>query len=202
MKKVLYEHLVSCSSDDFVVPIKGRYSNDTIEEAGFQTESDIGTESTKRNVIGNPDNLIHEYLFTSRDGAERARDTQSAQVLGTLLQGIMQMDGMAQALGKERMFEMFNEVFRMSGAHDLRLEVDQKDQEEEMGSIENEQFVEQLKKQWPIVIQTLQQLAQTAKQSVPPQDLAQGEVAPGVSGQPQPQPQQKAQVAPDQQVQL
>ena len=203
MKKVLYEHLVSCSSDDFVVPIKGRYGNDTIEEAGFQTEVDVGVEATKRNVIGNPANLIHEYLFSSRDGAERARDTQSAQVLGQLLQGIIQMDGMAQALGKERMFEMFNEVFRMSGAHDLRLEVDQADQEQEMGSIENEQFLEQLKKQWPVVVQTLQQLAQTAKQSAPvPQDLAQGEVAPGVSGQPQPQPQQQAQVAPDQQVQL
>jgi hypothetical protein len=203
MKKVLYEHLVSCSSDDFVVPIKGRYSNDTIEQAGFQTEVDVGIEATKRNVIGNPENLIHEYLFTSRDGAERARDTQSAQVLGQLLQGVLQLDGMAQALGKERMFEMFNEVFRMSGAHDLRLEVDQADQEQEMGSIENEQFLEQLKKQWPVVVQTLQQLAQMGKQSAPPpQDLAQGEVAPGTPGQPQSQPQQKAQVAPDQQVQL
>jgi hypothetical protein len=101
------------------------------------------------------------------------------------------------------MFEMFNEVFRMSGAHDLRLEVDQADQEQEMGSIENEQFLEQLKKQWPVVVQTLQQLAQMGKQSAPPpQDLAQGEVAPGTPGQPQSQPQQKAQVAPDQQVQL
>lgn len=204
MKKVIYEHLVTCSMDNFVVPIKGRYSNDTIMQAGFESEMDVGGESTKRNVIGTPKNLIHEYLFTSRDGAERARDTQSAQVLGQLLQTIMQLDGLPQALGKARMFELFNEVFRMSGAHDLKLEVDQADEEQELGSIENEQFVEQIKKQWPMVIQTLQQLAQLTKQqgSPPPQELGEGEVAPGLPAEPQPQPQQQAQAAPDQQVQL
>lgn len=201
MKKVLYEHLVSCSSDKFIVPIKGRYSEKTIKDAGFETEVDVGMDSTKRNVIGDPINLIHEYLFTSRDGAERARDTQSAQVLGQLLQNILQLDGLPQALGKERMFQMFNEIFRMSGAHDLKLEVDQADEEQEMGSIENEQFMEQLKKQWPIVIQTLQQLAKsTINQNQ--KDLREREVAPGVTGEPQPQPDQQAKTAPDQQVQL
>lgn len=201
MKKVLYEHLVSCSSDKFIVPIKGRYSEKTIKDAGFETEVDVGMDSTKRNVIGDPFNLIHEYLFTSRDGAERARDTQSAQVLGNLLQNILQLDGLPQALGKERMFQMFNEIFRMSGAHDLKLEVDQADEEQEMGSIENEQFMEQLKKQWPLVIQTLQQLAKsTINQNQ--KDMQEGEVAPGVTGEPQPQPDQKAQPAPNQQVQL
>ena len=201
MKKVLYEHLVSCSSDKFIVPIKGRYSEQTIKDAGFETEVDVGVDASKRNVIGDPLSLIHEYLFTSRDGAERARDTQSAQVLGQLLQNILQLDGLPQALGKERMFQMFNEIFRMSGAHDLKLEVDQADQEQEMGSIENEQFMEQLKKQWPIVIQTLQQLAKsTINQNQ--QDLQEREVAPGVQGEPQPQPNQQAQTAPEQQVQL
>lgn len=201
MKKVLYEHLVSCSSDKFIVPIKGRYSEKTIKDAGFETEVDVGADASKRNVIGDPLSLVHEYLFTSRDGAERARDTQSAQVLGQLLQNILQLDGLPQALGKERMFQMFNEIFRMSGAHDLKLEVDQADQEQEMGSIENEQFMEQLKKQWPIVIQTLQQLAKsTINQNQ--KDLQEREVAPGVQGEPQPQPDQQAQTAPEQQVQL
>mgnify|MGYP000291875500 CR=1 FL=1 len=52
MKKVVYEHLVSCSNDDFIVPIKGRYSDSVIKEAGFESEIDMGLEPSKRNVIG------------------------------------------------------------------------------------------------------------------------------------------------------
>ena len=37
---------------------------------------------------------------------------------------------MAQSLGKERIFNMFNEIFRMSGAHDLKLEVDEADEQQ------------------------------------------------------------------------
>ena len=61
--------------------------------------------AVKRNVIGTPDNLIYEYLFSSRDGAERARDTQSAQVLGQLVMQLMNVPDMAKSLGKERIFQ-------------------------------------------------------------------------------------------------
>ena len=163
-KKVLYEHLISCSESEFVVPIKNRYGMATIREAGFDDQYDTTPGPASRNIIGKPDNLIHEYLFTSRDGAERSRDTQSAQVLGQLLQGILQLDGIGQALGKERIFGMFNEVFRMSGAHDLKLETDEYDDSaEEAKSIEDAQFMTQLKQQWPQVMKTLESLAQVVQ---------------------------------------
>jgi hypothetical protein len=200
MKKVLYEHLVSCSTDSFIVPIKGRYSENIIREAGFDVETSGGENISSRNVIGKPDSLVYEYLFSGRDGAERARDTQSAQVLGQLIMQLLQVPDMAQALGKERVFTMFNEIFRMSGAHDLKLETDEADQEQELNNVGNEQFVTKLKEQWPQVMQVIQALMQKAEKE---ESIQEGEVAPGVDGEGPPiAPEQQAMTSPDQQVQL
>ncbi|MBL19357.1 MAG: hypothetical protein CMC82_05975 [Flavobacteriaceae bacterium] len=199
MKKVLYEHLVTCSRDKFIVPIKGRYSENIIREAGFEVETSGDEQITKRNVIGTPSSLIYEYLFGSRDGAERARDTQSAQVLGQLLMQILQVPDMPQALGRERIFEMFNEIFRMSGAHDLKLETDEMDQRQELENVGNDQFVNTLKEQWPEVLKAVQALVSAKAQE---EELQEGEVAPGVQAPMQPNPEQQPMRSPEQQVQL
>ena len=194
-KKLFYEHLVSCSTDKFTVPISQRYTDQVITDAGFQSQEEGVSEASARNVIGEPTNLIHEYLFTSRDGAERARDTQSAQVLSQTLQGLMQVEGVPQALGKERIFGFLNEIFRLSGAHDLRLDTDEADQQAEIGEMQNEQFVAQLKEQWPQLIQAVQQLMQVSQQASPQQPSA-------PEGAPPMEPQQQPQVNPDQQVEI
>jgi len=199
MKKVLYEHLVTCSNDKFVVPIKGRYSENIIRDAGFEVETSGDEKMSKRNVIGNPQTLVYEYLFGARDGAERARDTQSAQTLGQILMQLLQVPDMAQALGRERIFEMFNEIFRMSGAHDLKLETDEMDQEQELQNVGNDQFISKLKEQWPDVLKAIQALISKEAKA---EDLQEGEVSPGVSAEPQPEPNQQAIVSPDQQTQL
>jgi hypothetical protein len=195
MKKVIYEHLVSCSSDTFIVPVKGRYSEQVIRDAGFEVETAGEPNATKRNVIGKPSSLVYEYLFSSRDGAERARDTQSAQVLGQLLMQLLQVPDMAKALGRERVFNMFNEIFRMSGAHDLKLETDEADEQEELSNVGNEQFISQLREQWPQVLQMLEALVQKEQQG----QQMQGE--PGSRPAP-PQAEQQAMTSPEQQVQL
>jgi len=202
MKKVLYEHLVTCSSDKFVVPIKGRYSEQIIRDSGFEVETSGDNSMSKRNVIGEPKSLVYEYLFGARDGAERARDTQSAQVLGQLVMQFLQVPDMASALGRERIFNMFNEIFRLSGAHDLKLETDEMDQEQELANVGNDQFLSQIKEQWPQVLEAVQMLVQQTQQAQQPQPLQEGEVAPGASAPPQAQPEQMAQPAPDQQVQV
>ena len=200
-KKVIYEHLVSCSTEKFMIPAKNRYSVKAIQEAGFEPEDDRDPQKAiRRNIIGEPSTLVHEYLFSSRDGAERSRDTQSAQVLSQLLQGIMQTEPIAQALGKERLFTLANEVFRMSGAHDLKLETDEADAEDEDMGIESHQFMEQLKEQWPQVLQAVQQLMQVAQQAA-------GGVPPGASpeaspGAPSMEPEQQPQLSPEQEVQV
>jgi len=197
-KKMFYEHLISNSSTSFIVPIKNRYTEKVIREAGFDVDREGVPEPARRNVIGTPDTLIHEYLFSSRDGAERSRDTQSAQVLGNLLQSILQVDGIAQALGKDRVFEMFNEVFRMSGAHDLKLVTDEYDEQQEAQGTENEQFLEQMKQQFPMIVKTLQELGKAvASMSGVPAELQNQ----GPGAMPPAQPEQAAQVQATQQPQ-
>lgn len=201
MKKVLYEHLVTCSDDKFIVPVKGRYSEGVIRDAGFDVEVSGDDSTTKRNVIGTPDNLVYEYLFSGRDGAERARDTQSAQVLGQLLMQILQVPDMAKAMGKERVFNMFNEIFRMSGAHDLKLETDEMDEQDDMANVGNEQFITQLKQQWPQVMQMLQAVMQQM-QGPPPGGPPPGGQPSPPPGAPPMQPEQQPMTSPEQQVQL
>lgn len=200
MKKVLYEHLVSCSNDSFVVPIKGRYSDSVVREAGFEVETAGEENLSKKNVIGTPRNLIYEYLFSGRDGAERARDTQSAQVLGQLVMQMLQVPDMAKAMGKERVFGMFNEIFRMSGAHDLKLETDEQDMQDDMSNVGNEQFIQELRQQWPQVMEMLKTLAQVVqgKTQQNPQAIPQSPP----TGAPPMQGEQQPQTSPDQQVQL
>lgn len=208
-KKMIYEHLVSCSTTEFNVPIKQRFSLKSIERAGLEIE-DTGDQDEKpkgRNIIGMPTNLVHEYLFSGRDGSERSRDTQAAQTLTQLFAQVLGMKEIAEALGKERIFAMLNEIFRLSGAgYDLNLEMDEADEEEDL-SMQDEQFLANLKAEYPQMKQMLQmimgqlggqaggapgappQLPQGAQpQALPPGQAAQQAGAPPPQG-PAPMPQ-------------
>jgi hypothetical protein len=185
-KKMIYDHLVTCSTTEFNVPIKSRFSLKTITEAGLEIE-DTGDQDELpkgRNIIGNPSNLVHEYLFSGRDGAERSRDTQAAQTLTQLFSQILGMGEIAQALGKERIFGILNEIFRMSGAgYDLHLEMDEADQEEEI-NMENEQFLSELKQEYPQIKQMLMTLMQTLQgQGGPQGQIPQENAAPMPPGE-------------------
>lgn len=172
VKKVLYEHLVSCSTTEFNVPVKQRFTAKSIREAGLDID-DTGDQDempSGRNIIGNPENLVHEFIFSSRDGAERQRDTQTAQTLGQLFQQVMSIPDMAGALGKERIFNIINELFRLSGVgHDLGLEVDEADAQTEM-EMGQQAFIDDMRQKFPQIERVLQQLMMQAQaQQQPPQ---------------------------------
>lgn len=195
-KKMLYEHLTSCSTTEFNVPVKQRFTPKSIRDAGLEIE-DSGDQDEMpkgRNIIGNPENLIHEYLFSGRDGSERQRDTQSAQILGQLVQQVLTIPDMAKTLGKERIFKIFNEIFRMSGVgHDLNLEVDEADDNEEM-ELGQTQFIDDLRKKWPQVEQALQKIImQMQGAGGAPQPGGE----PGATPQPQPPQQPQPQPQPE-----
>jgi hypothetical protein len=121
-KRLLYESLVSCS-DTFEAPVMYRYRRKTIEAAGFtlaaETEAKpdaLLPEMTR--IKGAVSDLNFTYYFDSRDGAERASNTQGAQVLQQFLVGLIQVPGVAQSLGKNRLFTMLNIIGRMAGAPD------------------------------------------------------------------------------------
>jgi hypothetical protein len=149
-------------------------------------------------VIGTPDILLHEYNFSSRDGAERAVNTQSAQTLAGLLQQIVSVQPIMQAVGTEKILEIMNEIFRLSGAaYDLNVETDT---QEDM-SLANAQFVEQLKQTVPQITQIIQgmnQEVQTIKGALAQQPQAQPQVQRPPQGQFQPgmPPQEVAGVQP------
>ncbi len=135
MKKMLYEHLVSCSTSEFDVPVKNRYSEGVIREAGLEPSDeqyDI-SDPMVRNVVGTPASLVHEYLFSSRDGPERSINVKSAETLTALLGQILQIQPVVEAVGKRRLFELINEIFRKSGAgFDVKLELEEGESEELM----------------------------------------------------------------------
>lgn len=127
-KRILYESLISCGSREIRVPVKNRYTRKTIEAAGFEYDKDededvAGSDLRGRTIIGTKNRLIYDYIFSSRDGAERPSRVQAANTLVQLL-AILQNPVLAQALGKERLFNIVNEIFRMCGAgYDMNLEL-------------------------------------------------------------------------------
>lgn len=187
-KKIIYEHLVTCSTTEFNVPVKKRFTLSSITEAGLEIE-DTGDQDENpkgRNIIGLPSNLIHEYLFTSRDGSERSQNIQAAGALTQLFQQIMSVQPIAESLGKERMFGMLNEIFRMSGAgYDLNLEMDEADEAEDL-NMQDEQFIAELKQKMPQMEQMLMMIMQQIQgggqgQGMPPPGMP----PPGMGGPPQ-----------------
>jgi hypothetical protein len=125
-KRIVYESLVALGQGQIECPVKDRYTPKTIIAAGFQpkkdededyTSTDIkGKKPRRQTVIGSKRALIHDYIFTTRDGGERAVNTQAANTLVQLIGQVLAVPMVAQAMGKEKLYEMFNEVFRMSGA--------------------------------------------------------------------------------------
>ena len=130
-KRVCYESLVVCATSEVRVPVLGSYTKKTIEKAGFEIfdedeEGDSEDRPRQRTVIGTAKALEYEYLFSSRDGAERASNPQGAQVLVQLAQNILASPMMAEKMGLERIFDLYNEIFRLSGAaFDLKMELEE-----------------------------------------------------------------------------
>lgn len=127
-KVIIYESTVSCQRGVVECPVKDRYTKNTIKAAGFlpkpgETE-DYSGPAKRVTVIGTPRALVHNYIFSSRDGSERAVNTQAANTLVQLLAQILAVPTMVQAMGKEKLYSIFNEIFRMSGSgYDLNLQL-------------------------------------------------------------------------------
>jgi hypothetical protein len=126
MKRICYESLISLGSKEVYLPVVNRYTDDVIERAGFrfvpdedETQNSIGA---KRTIVGSISNLMHDFIFSSRDGSERSVNSMAAGNLIQLLQVVSQSQ-LLPAIPKEKMFEIINEIFRLMGATDLKLAV-------------------------------------------------------------------------------
>ncbi len=184
MKRICFESWMAKGSDDVELAVINRYPKSIVEKAGFTVkdedcDGDIeGSRATT--LIGNKRNVQHDYIFTTRDGSERAADTKAATVLVELLGRLGGMVPEAQraifgSMGKEKLFEIINEIFRMADAS-LDLKLDLKPGEEDTLLLEDDEQVMGLIQRLGAAVEqntkdlaTLQQqIAQFLQQQIPP----------------------------------
>lgn len=124
-KKFIYEALVNKATEDVNVPVKERYSPDIVQAAGFSLTPMKGDcYVAQQAVTGAKEKLIHDYAFSVRDGSDRPSNTQAANTLVQLFSNMVKIPGILQAMGKPKLYELINEIFRMSGTgFDLKLEM-------------------------------------------------------------------------------
>lgn len=130
-KRISYESLVAFGSDQVYLPVLRRYPDQVVLAAGFEPVRDeLGGGQAYFSVRGPKAALVHDYIFTVRDGAERTGNTQASR---SIIELIRAMSGMAQpvqeaiwgAMGKEKVYEIFNLVFQLADIGvDLKLELD------------------------------------------------------------------------------
>lgn len=160
-KKFVYESLVNRATAIIPIPVKGRYPDEVVQAAGFTVVPSYGNQNdAQMQVLGDKEKLIHDYAFGTRDGNERSSNVQSANTLVQLLGQVVNIPGVLQALGKSKLYEIINEIFRLSGAgYDLKLEM--APGEDPNFSNDSQQMQGELQQIAQQVQQQAQQLAQT-----------------------------------------
>ncbi len=145
-KRIIYESYMAFGEQNFRVPVIGRYSNATVQKAGLQL-ADIDDEEISQNlgrysgmILGTKRAIEHDFIFTSRDGAERASNQQAASTMGELLKAILPIPAVQEALTRNRLFFILNEQFRLSGAFDLKLDDEDPQGNQPISPSANEQF--------------------------------------------------------------
>jgi len=130
MKRICFDSLVACGSDDVELTVSSRYPASVVKQAGFTVVSDqMGDLAGYSRVTGSKNNLVHDLIFTSRDGGDRPAGQQAATVLIQMLQAIGGLEKDIQqavigAMGKEKVFEILNQIFKCADAGvDLKLEL-------------------------------------------------------------------------------
>jgi hypothetical protein len=125
-KKLLYEAMLAFADNKVFVPVVNRYQSKTIRAAGFDIvnedqegegviENYVDDRPRRYTVTGDKTNLVYEYTFTSRDGAERPSNPKAAEVLVQLVAQLAQMPGVLQDMGKEQLHNLLNAIVRLSG---------------------------------------------------------------------------------------
>lgn len=166
MKRICFESLIACGSDEVELTVANRYPESIVQKAGFTVNPDALDDPTGyTKIMGDKSNLVHDYIFTSRDGGDRPAGHAAATVLVQMLQAIggLEQDmqqAILSAMGKSKVFEIFNEIFRSIDAGvDMKLEL-KPGETDELLITSNQQFM-----------QSVQRLAQQVQSET--QDLTQ-----------------------------
>jgi hypothetical protein len=189
MKKLVYQSLICRATANFRVPAMQRYSVETLKAAGFSPADTVNLDNgailpIKTPIIGTIKGLMFDYMFDSRDGAERTPNSQVSQTITQLIQFLSSNEAVAAAMGKRRLFDLVNEAVRLSGAGvDFLLSMD----EGESDGVGNTDIAAALAQ----LTQRLGQLEQVVSAGPPTQGLP-----PGAQAQP-PAPDTSLEVQPN-----
>ena len=170
MKRVCFESMIAKGSDDVQLTAASRYPRQVIEKAGFKViDDDMGEPMGYFTILGQKHSLNHDYIFTTRDGGDRAANQQGATVLVQLVQSIFAappevLTELINHIGKEKLFEIFNSIFRMADAGvDLKLEI-KPGEDDSFGLASSEEqitgVIQQLAEQLKMTVSEVQQIKQ------------------------------------------
>lgn len=149
-KRIWYESWQALGSDNITVPILSRYSRDTIKKSGFTLVDEITGAAVLNEftMAGRKGMLSHDYIFTARDGADRANDAEAAKTAGEVLGKLFQIpqpeiaNAVFSAMGKRKLFDVLNSVFRAAGM-DVVLEVGE-GEDDSLNITDDEQLMGQI----------------------------------------------------------
>lgn len=127
---IIYESAMAMASNEIFLPVSQTFDRRTIEAAGLKViddevaqENQLGPSKNRSwKVIGTKQALEHNYIFTGRDVGDKPTNQQAATTLLALLSQVLPLIG-PESIGKERIFEMINEVFRLVGVYSMKLEI-------------------------------------------------------------------------------
>lgn len=120
-KKIAYESAIAFGSDKVTLSVMDSYSRETVEAAGFtvisaDTDEKIETVKSGRFTLsGNKYDLVHNYVFTSRDGTERAPSAAEAQATVQYLDVLGKYPALGQCMTVGKGVEVLNRVSRRLG---------------------------------------------------------------------------------------
>jgi hypothetical protein len=196
-KRFVYEALVNKATERIEVPVTDRYPENIVKAAGLDVKETHGSALISQQLItGSKKKLIHDYVFTSRDGSDRPINSQSANTLVQLLSQVVNVPGVLEAMGKKKLYALINEIFRLSGAgFETNLEVKDGEEDSFGPPVEDlqsaiKQLAQEVQAQGQGLQDTQGQLKQIvdlitqAQQSAQTMPTSVGESAPGVPGTP------------------
>jgi hypothetical protein len=125
-KRIIYESLINFGSETVEIPVAERYDPQVVEAAGWAIVKDgtgAGDDNDTFTITGNKEGLIHDYIFTSRDGFDRPLPSAEAQALVTALDVASRDQQLGQAMTWGQKFDLYNELVRKISGVNLRLRV-------------------------------------------------------------------------------
>ena len=163
-KRIIFESMINFGSDEVYLPATERYADDVVKAAGFQIEQEEGITTKDATatftLTGFKDALVHDFVFTSRDGFDRPLASEESKQLVTLLDVAARHPTLNQIVTTQQTVDIFSEVVRKISSIDLKLRVPEgMDPDAPIGgnAAKNEEMVQTL-------AQAVQQIAEQQKQ--------------------------------------